>query len=322
MLDSANSSIDSNRYLIIGGVPKSATTSLFRYLADHPEVCPASRKETYFFAPEFDYEHVGGYPEDPGFFTSYFTHCHKGQVRMEATPYTLYAKDAAQKIATMLPDTLALFILRDPVERLISDYYFHVQRQHPHVQDSFDAFLEFQFNQKNDVPNLIELGCYIDFLHPFLEILGSENVLIMTFEDFVTNPVAELTKLCSRLGISEDFYENYNFKVHNRTIRDVRFPWINRMYIKLEPVMANLRVNVMRYPKAHRLFENIMNMGKSTYHILNNRKSSSREHISDTTRQALVNYYQPYTQALMDELDYSFPWKSFKPIEIGARSSS
>ena len=30
------------------GVPKCGTTSVFSYLADHPEVCQSSEKETYF----------------------------------------------------------------------------------------------------------------------------------------------------------------------------------------------------------------------------------------------------------------------------------
>ena len=44
-------------YLIIGGSTKCATTSLFNYLGDHPEICPAIYKETRFFLnPEYPVE--------------------------------------------------------------------------------------------------------------------------------------------------------------------------------------------------------------------------------------------------------------------------
>lgn len=307
----ADPSKDNSRYLLIGGVPKSGTTSLFRYLADHPEVCPASRKETYFFAPEFDYEQVGKSRASITVFGKYFSHCNQNHLRIEATPYTLYAKDAAHEIATLLPNAVVLFILRDPVERLISDYYFHVQRQHPHVQNSFDAFVEYQSRQKGKVPNLLELGCYLDYIHPFLSKLGQQRVLIMTFEELIANPGDALKRLCLRLNIDEGFYAEYNFKVHNRTINDVRYNWLNRVYMRLEPAAARLREDVMHYPQVHKLFENVMNVGKSAYQALNGRKSKGRELVSDETRQALVEFYYPYTQSLIEELGCSVYWKSF-----------
>ena len=39
----------SNQHAIIAGVNKCGTTSVFRYLADHPDVCASSIKETRFF---------------------------------------------------------------------------------------------------------------------------------------------------------------------------------------------------------------------------------------------------------------------------------
>ena len=37
---------------ILAGAPKSGTTSLFRYLAQHPDIAVAAVKEPCFFAPE------------------------------------------------------------------------------------------------------------------------------------------------------------------------------------------------------------------------------------------------------------------------------
>ena len=38
-----------HHYIIIGGTTKAATTSLYFYLADHPNVCASNIKETRFF---------------------------------------------------------------------------------------------------------------------------------------------------------------------------------------------------------------------------------------------------------------------------------
>lgn len=43
------STLANHRFGIIGGGSKAGTTSVFNYLADHPEICAADAKETRFF---------------------------------------------------------------------------------------------------------------------------------------------------------------------------------------------------------------------------------------------------------------------------------
>jgi len=40
---------NNREFLIIGGTSKAGTTSLYTYLADHPQICPSALKETRFF---------------------------------------------------------------------------------------------------------------------------------------------------------------------------------------------------------------------------------------------------------------------------------
>lgn len=45
--------------LIIGGVHKAGTTSLFSYLMDHPKVCGSTKKEIHHYTPLRYDEKVG-----------------------------------------------------------------------------------------------------------------------------------------------------------------------------------------------------------------------------------------------------------------------
>ncbi len=298
-------------YLIIGGAPKSGTTSLFHYLSDHPEVCPANRKETYFFAREFDYNHVCKRDKSLAAFQSYFVHCGSSEkIRVEATPYTLYSKSSAFKIASLLPNQTVLFILRDPVDRLVSDYYFHIQRGHSSVQGTFQEFIDRQLTSRSHIPSLLDLGCYIEYLRPFYTAYGRSGIYVLFFEDFKTNPSAEMQKLCAELGIEPKFYRNYNFAVHNKTI-NVRYPWLNKANNNLESIAASVRQRVIRWPNIHKPFEAVLSYGKSIYRILNDRGPIDKEDISPDIREYLVNYYQPYNKALAKELGRPLPWQSF-----------
>ena len=204
-----------HQYLIIGGAPKSGTTSLFRYISDHPQVCPASRKETYFFARKFDLNKVCSNGDTLTDFEKYFSHCHSSiNVRVEGTPYTLYAKDATTKIASTLPNPSMLFILRDPIKRLISDYRFHLQRNHPSTRGTLKDFFEWQSSMAGDIPSLLNMGCYIQYIRPFLKVFGRNRVHILFFENFYPNLKHEIQKLCERLGIDGSFYRAYDFKIY------------------------------------------------------------------------------------------------------------
>lgn len=212
----------------------------------------------------------------------------------------------------MLPNAIILFILRDPLERLFSDYRMHKQREAAYVQNkTFEEYVEMQFRTTGDLPNNLELGCYLEYLHLFFDVFGKNRVYILFFEEFKANPAAQIQKLCKALDIDAEFYANYRFSTHNQSI-NVRYGWLNRMRIGLEPVVANLRVRTMRNPKIHQVFEKIIRSGKFALHNLNNQKLKNVESIPDAVQSNLVDYYRPHNQALSEELGRSLPWKFFQ----------
>ena len=106
--------------VIIAGVGRCGTTSLFRYLSAHPGVCPSRLKETAVLLSECATE----VKVVESLYKDYFSHC-EGQegVLLEASPqYVLDPKNTASKINVLLPDSKVILILRDPIARLRSVY--------------------------------------------------------------------------------------------------------------------------------------------------------------------------------------------------------
>ncbi len=103
---------------IIAGVNKAATTSVFMYLSQHPDICPSSIKEVQYFLPvRYRADQLPPIEE----YLQYFNHCGQEKYRMEATGKYFYG---GQKTARIIKDTCGdiniLLTFRNPVDRLFS----------------------------------------------------------------------------------------------------------------------------------------------------------------------------------------------------------
>jgi hypothetical protein len=98
------------------GAAKCGTTSLHFYLDQHPEISMANPKEPHVFADSRSLEERRDYRGlfEPG-----------PPVRGESsTGYSRYPAegDAAARIAAAIPDAKLIYLVGEPVERIVSDY--------------------------------------------------------------------------------------------------------------------------------------------------------------------------------------------------------
>jgi hypothetical protein len=108
--------------LIIAGVNKGGTTSLFSYLSRHSEICPFAKKELCYFLPLTYGEKMLPIEE----YSQYFQQQYDGQKYiMESTPGYFYGRKLIpQAIKNDLGNIKILIILREPISRLFSFYRF------------------------------------------------------------------------------------------------------------------------------------------------------------------------------------------------------
>ncbi len=279
-----------HQHFIIGGTIKGATSSLFNYIAAHPQVCGSRVKETYFFSQAYS----GDIEEDYQKYAAFFDPEPENTVLMEASPnYLAYKENVAPRIKQLFPDVKILFVLRNPVDRLYSHFNFAKGKLQLPQEMSFEVFVEHcqRFNDAEITAaeagivethlRAVEIGNYGRYLKNFYADFKTENIKVMFFEELSIDPLEKLEEISEFIGVSASFYANFaNTKANVSFSARVKFLHYivllaNRL---LEPVL-------LRRPELkHRLVR--------LYKFFNQNKQSFVP-MKEETREKLLDYYAP-----------------------------
>ena len=111
--------------LIIGGAPKCGTSSLYFWLAAHPEVFASKTKETFFFSDRVNRfnKYSNCIEHNLEKYSNYFklaSNQHK--ILFEATAAYLYSENALRNFASFKNPPKIIFIFREPSAQIYSHY--------------------------------------------------------------------------------------------------------------------------------------------------------------------------------------------------------
>jgi sulfotransferase family protein len=297
------------RYLIIGGTTKAATTSLFFYLKEHPQVCAANWKEVRFFLDDA-YPLKSKYRLADGLekYADFYAHCSGNKLRVEATPDYLYSAGTPCKIQDALPRVKFLFILREPVSRLISWYRFAKQNDDIASDVSFAEYVRQLVRDEGQEGRpqhmlALEQGRYARCLKSYFEVFGRERLHVAFYEEFQQGPAAVLEDICLFAGIEPGFYKDFDFKVYNKT-ETMRHPLVHKMYIGLR---FHVRKFTHNKPLIHGSLGRLRQLCEPFYLKLNTR-ADEHTAVSPATARFLKDYYAEEISALPGLLDRKVPW--------------
>jgi hypothetical protein len=192
-------------FLIIGA-PKAATTSLYHYLGQHPDVYVSPIKETNYFWYEgqrekrFSVTTRGEYEQ---LFAGVTTETAIG----EASPQYLNSPTAAERIARDLPGVRLIASLRNPVDRAYSAYLGRLRngRTSRSLGEALRPGTDF-----------FEHSLYHPRLKRYIDRFPRSSIKVILFEEFAEHSCEVTQELFEFLGVNRRFTPDTGL-AHNRT---------------------------------------------------------------------------------------------------------
>ena len=244
------------------GAQKSGTTSLHQYLAQHPDIVMPTETELDLYGSEVSK------PAPPYLYADLMEHA--GGESLVGFSYVglLFLPGAAAKLREHVPHCQIVAILRDPVARAYSAYWYH-RRTGWEQAVSFEEAIEREIDgrwdgttRENPVVRYsmmyLRNGCYAAQLDAYLKAFGRDKIFLLTTDELREAPREALSGLLQWLGVSSGLGEVDLSRRHNaaamprypRLMRIVNAPpesYVKRLYrVVPERARAWLRKHVSR----------------------------------------------------------------------------
>lgn len=208
--------------LLVVGVPKAGTSSLFFYLAQHPSICPSDEKEIGYFTP---LRTQGGELDPIDRYAAHFAHCSGEPYRLEATPsYSYGGERVVAGIKEVLGSPRIIISLRDPVERLWSAYTMQRTKGRLGSSASFQEYIsaceERHRTGTATVPGGsyqgLSIGFYSTYLGMWLKTFPDHTKIIFT-DDLFADPRSVVADICRWLEIDSEVVSEFDHEAKNTT---------------------------------------------------------------------------------------------------------
>ena len=211
----------------IVGAPKCGTSSMVEYLSQHPDIfmpeerTTTGKKELHFFGADLGSLAI---PQNEKQYLKFFAKATTEKKIGEASTGYLYSRDAAREIFEFNPSSQIIIMLRNPTDML---YSLHSQKLYNGTENirNFEEALDAEEDRRKGrrIPRLCrfpkgllytEVVKYTEQVERYMEVFGREKVMVIIFDDFVSDTAGVYKETLEFLGVDANFslptYQTFN----------------------------------------------------------------------------------------------------------------
>ena len=202
---------------VIAGAPKAGTTALHAALATHPGLYLSPVKEPKYYLtdgrpPPREQQRGPGDAHSAGEwvwrreqYLRLFDGAPEDAVRGESTPFYLYDRGAHERLAADVPGIKVIVVVRDPVDRAVSNFvHLRADGLEPEPDFATAVRLEEQRIEAGWAPfwHYRGLGRYGEQLRDLFRHVPRRNVVLLRYRQLVDDPRTTLDRVSEFLGVA------------------------------------------------------------------------------------------------------------------------
>ena len=278
------------------GAPKAGTTSLYRYAVQHPRIAGHEQREmTYFFSDtEFEQgDHACTQKYWPG-------DAPNDAVRLAKHVFAMYRAQALGRLKTLNPDAHVFALLRDPLKRAYSSYWYS-RRRGWDPSPGFEQAVQWELAQAPAEQDVwlaqrdrmhLRVGVYAPCIRRLFDTFGRDRVHVLLTEDLAQDAAGCCRTIYRAIGVDDDFLPDLS-RAHNQAAA------------ARSQVMANTIAGVLKHKgKVKHTVRRFIphTLARRARHALlrMNEKPFTPPPMPPDRQQQLADYFKPHNQALAE----------------------
>lgn len=295
--------------LMIVGVQKAGTSSLLRYLAQHPDIATHAQPEMPFFLQDREYTRGYAWAFDKYFASALSTSSVPG-TGLQTAPtgerecrliaknvMVIHSQEIMQRIYEHNPALHLVILLREPVARAYSAYWW-ARRRGWETLKTFEEALAAEETRITQEGWFKWRQCayrhnstYYPHVKNVLELFGSERVHIILTETLKDNARAVCQGLFHHIGVTTDFAPviGQRHNTGSTMPRSEKFGFLFTQFMASHNPLRRAIRRLVPDATAYKLRKAVMNW---------NEKSWTPPPIAPATQAELAAYFKPFNQEL------------------------
>jgi len=268
---------------------KAGTTSFHNYLNCHPDIAMSEPKElNYFSNSKYWSKGVKWYEWH---FAKKATICGES-----STSYTVFPRivNVPERMSALVPNVKLIYLVRDPVERLVSHYVHFVSagKEKRTFGDVVKAV------RHGDQTRYLFQSLYFSQLEQYLKFFERKQILVLTTEALIQQQENTLKEVCGFLELPYGFSGGDLSKKYNRSSRRCHRTWWGSLvcprWLQTHPRVPGM----LKSP-----FLRLASLGA---------KRIERPELSEGEVESLVNVFRPDVRRLKEFTGKEFrEWRAY-----------
>ncbi len=280
---------------MIVGSQKSGTSSLLRYLAQHPDIFTHPQTEMTYFLQ--DHEYNRGYDAA---YAKYFSKCPDDKYIIAKNVMVMCSTEKMQRIYAHNPNINLILLLREPVSRAYSAYWWARRRGWENIKTFEEALEAEETRHKDDWFKWRQClykfnSTYSHHIHNLFSLFGKEQVHCFLTDELTNDAISICQNIFSIIGVNSDFEPTVGKKFNQAAMpRSDKFGYLFTQFLASRNPLRRAIRRLVPDATAYKFRKAILDL---------NEKSFTPPPINQETEVELGTYFTPYNEKLSELIE-------------------